>query len=48
MSAETDEFLDGLYNYDEDDGGPYINWTNGFEATDDEYDEYQGQPDDNG
>ncbi|HMA35290.1 MAG TPA: hypothetical protein VKY74_12545 [Chloroflexia bacterium] len=44
MSAETDEFLQGLYGYDEDnDGGPYVNWTNGFEASADEYENYEAQ-----
>ncbi|HUS16176.1 MAG TPA: hypothetical protein VM536_14350 [Chloroflexia bacterium] len=41
MSAETEEFLQGLYGYDEAGASsPYVNWTNGFEATPDEYSAY--------
>lgn len=41
MSAETDEFLQGLYDYQEAGAdAPYVDWTNGFEATADEYAAY--------
>jgi hypothetical protein len=44
MSKETDEFLHGLYEQDTDQhNGPYVNWTRGFEATDDEYADYRAQ-----
>ena len=44
MNRETDEYLRGLYETDEDpDNGPYINWTRGFEANSQEYDEYGNQ-----
>jgi|SwirhisoilCB3_FD_contig_101_186727_length_564_multi_6_in_0_out_0_1 hypothetical protein len=48
MSVETDEFLHGLFGYDEDsDEGPYVNWTNGFESSDEEYEEYTAQDNSN-
>jgi len=44
MSKETDEFLRGLYEEDAHaPNGPHVNWTRGFEATDDEYADYRTQ-----
>jgi hypothetical protein len=44
MSTETDEYLRGLYNWDEEQAeGPHVNWTNGFEASEDEYEEFRAE-----
>ena len=44
MSTETDEYLRGLYNWDEEQAaGPRVNWTNDFEPSEDDYDEFEAQ-----